>query len=484
MPKVLFGSWQPDVASIDTQGSSYVHNVIPNASGYGPLRSLLAFADALPARCLGLFGVLDDDNSSHVFAGTSTKLYKLNAVTRAWDDVTRASGGDYNVGSREYWDFELFGQIVVAVTNDNDPQKFTLGTSSAFEALGGSPPKARRVAVVKDQLVLSGLTDNPNRIQWSDLNNIEQWTVGTGSADYQDFPDGGYTIDVAGGEYGLVFQENAIRRMAASDLVFDFSRISEGRGLFMPYSLVSMQGVSFFYSSDGFYRIDSAGALQTIGENRIDQTIKDSADLTNPRFMIGQADPQSKRIYWAYKSVGNTNENYLDKLLIYDWQRNQWTQGSINLEYLSASSPLSATLEGLDTLGDLDSLTISLDLYQSTPVFKLTGVSTAHAPGYFEGDALEATLDLPEAAIGNELNMVVNGVRPISDAPSAYIKVGKRPHLDASVDYSDETAISSRGVAPQRVNGRFLTGRLRIPAGTSWTYARGLDVGVITAGLR
>lgn len=487
MPKVLFGSWQPDVASIDTQNSSYVHNVIPNASGYGPLKDLLAFADALPARCLGLFGVLDDDNASHVFAGTSTKLYKLNSTTRAWEDVTRASGGNYSVGDREFWSFALFGQNVIAVTDANAPQLYTLGSSADFAALGGTPPQARHVSVVGDFVVLSGLSANPNRIHWSGLNDITQWTPGTNSCDYQDFPDGGYTVNLASGEFGLVFQDTAIRRMVfnpVSDTIFDFSRISEDRGLFMPYSLVRLHSVSFFYSSDGFYRIDGAGALTPIGENRIDQTVRENADLTKPRYMIGQADPQSGRIYWAYKSSGNTNENYLDKLLIYDWQRNQWAQGSINLEYIAASSPLSATLENLDTLGSIDAITLSFDLFQATPEMKLTGVGTDHAPGYFDGDSLEATLDLPEAAIGNAQNMIVRSVAPVSDAATAYIKVGKRQHLNEAISYSDETAISARGYAPQRVNGRFLTGRLRIPAGTVWTYARGLDVDAISGGLR
>ena len=487
MPKVLFGSYQPDVESIDTEASSYVHNVIPVPSGYGPLRDLVAIAEALPSRCLGYLGVLDDDNQSHVFAGTSTKLYKLNSTTRAWDDVTRTSGGNYVVGSREYWDFDLFGQNVVAVTDGNNPQVFTLGTSTDFANLGGSPPQARRVSVVGDFLVLSGLTANPNRIQWSALNDITGWTPGVDSSDYQDFPDGGYTVDVASGEFGLVFQDTAIRRMVFNPVsggIFDFSRINEDRGLFMPYSLVRIHSASYFYSSDGFYRIDGSGALTAIGENKVDATIKSDADLTNPRYMIGHSDPQSGRIFWAYKSVGNSNEGYLDKLLIYDWQRNQWSTASINLEFLSSSIPLSATLEGLDALGTLDALPFSLDLYQTTPVLKLTGVGPDHVPGYFEGDTLEATLDLPEASIGNEVNMVVRGVRPLGDAPSAYVTVGQRQALNGAISYSTETAISARGVAPARVNGRYLTGRLRIPSGTEWTWVRGLDVDAISAGLR
>lgn len=486
MPKVLFGSYQPDIASVDTQNSSYVHNVIPNASGYGPIYDLLTFADPLPARNLGAIGVIDDDNTAHIFAGTSTKLYKLDSTTREWEDVTRASGGNYSVADRDYWSFALFGQNVVAVVNGNAPQVYTLGSSTDFAALGGSPPQARYVGVVGDFLVLIGLTSNPNRIQWSALNDITGWTPGTDSSDYQDFPDGGFTVGVASGEYGLVFQDTAIRRMVfnpVSGTIFDFDRISETRGLFMPYSLAKTNQASFFYSSDGFYRTDGSGAMVPIGENKVDATFAADCDFTNPRNLVGQADPQSGRVYWAYKSKGNPG-SYLDKMLIYDWQRNQFTPATINLEYMCQTSPLGTTLESLDSLGTLDALPYSLDSYVSTPEMKLTGFGTDHAPGYFEGDALEATLDLPEGYAGDTFNTAVTQAVPLGDMASAYVKIGKRQALNDDVTYSSESAMNSRGVCPVRSSARFITGRLRIPAATDWTWVRGIEFDNKSMGLR
>jgi hypothetical protein len=86
-----------------------------------------------------------------------------------------------------------------------------------------------------------GLLSKPFRIQWSGLNDTTNWTSGVNSSDFQDFPDGGIVRGVAGGEFGTVFQDQAIRRMSyipGSPLIFQIERIAQDLGLFAPYSIV------------------------------------------------------------------------------------------------------------------------------------------------------------------------------------------------------------------------------------------------------
>lgn len=487
MTQIMFGNYQPDVASIDTQGTSYVRNVVPNVNGFGPFHDLVAFSDALVARCLGFFACLDSSNGTHVFAGTSTKLYKLNATTRAWDDVTRTVGGNYSVTDLDCWSFAQFGNNVIACANGNAPQLYTLGSSTDFAALGGSPPQARGVAVVGDFLVLYGLTSNPSRIQWSGLNDITQWTPGTASSDYQDFPDGGYVRGVGGGEFGIVFQENALRRMIfnpASDAIFNFSRIAEDHGLFMPYSLVKTRGAMFFFAPDGFYRVDGTGQMASIGANKVNADTVLNFDNTNPRNMVGAADPANHRVIWAYKSYDQGNPAILDRLLIYDWSLDRWSLVKKDVEFLSTALALTATLEGLDAVGNLDALTIPLDNYISTSTFRLAAAGTDHKLAFFEGSTLEAILETPEGQMGEGVRLSVQQAAPMSDTTSAYVSVSMRERLGDAAVYSNETAINFRGYAPQRMSGRFNTGRVRIPAGADWTYARGVDVQAVKVGTR
>lgn len=354
MTEIQFGPYEPDVASVGTVKNSYVKNVVPTVNGYGPIGSINAFTNALPDYCLGLFGAVQKDGTAAVFAGTATKLYKLNATTRFWDDVSRASGGDYGVEAREMWDFTQFGNYVIATSNNNAPQYFDLGASTKFAALTGSPPAARRCAVVGDFTVLASLsaTGQSNRIEWSGINDATSWTVGTNQCDYQDFPDGGFVQGISGGEIGIVFQDRAIRRMiyTGPPNIFDFQRISDSKGVMMRYSICKMAGITYFMSNDGLYKIDLAGQLSPIGANRVNKSILAELDATDHRHMIGVADPYNTLIYWFYKTTGSSSGAYLNKVLIYDWALDRFSQAEINSAHATSMLQLSTTLDGLDNL--------------------------------------------------------------------------------------------------------------------------------------
>src|SRR5947209_15575598 len=53
MPLIEFGEWAPDVIDLDTGESPTILNVVPQADGYGPFKSLQGFAQPLPAPCRG-----------------------------------------------------------------------------------------------------------------------------------------------------------------------------------------------------------------------------------------------------------------------------------------------------------------------------------------------------------------------------------------------------------------------------------------------
>lgn len=473
MSNQAFGPWMPDVQTIGTNNVRQALNVVPTSNGYGPFRSISELTGALPARCCGWKTVVGADGNIHLFAGTATGLFKINPVTLAWANV---SGGSYTLTDRDFWWFIQFGDNVIAGSTGILPQRYQLNISATFANLGGSPPRARSASVVGDQVVLY-LDD---RVMWSGINDITGWTIGVNSCDQQPLPDGGYAQTGTNGEFGFIFQERSIRRMIANPgpEIFDISVISSDRGILMPYSMVEAHSSVFFLSSDGFWRIDANGGFTPIGFGQVNEYIIKNADLTNPRFVIGGADPKFQRVFWAFRSISTLDPNILDRILIYDWVLNRWSLAAVSVEFVGQNIPLAITLDGLDASypGGIDSIPVSLDSFDSSRQARLAGFTTNHKLGFFEGVALEAIVETPDIS-GGRKRTKTQYAAPMTDADSCMVSTGHRELMNETMVYSQERAPSARtGYASVRGSGRYVSHKVRIPANQDWTFIKSIDL--------
>lgn len=392
-----------------------------------------------------------------------------------------------DVSSDANWQFAQFGNLVFA-TQENEPlQVFNLSTSSQFADNSGSPPQAAYVSVVGRFLVLSGLLSNPFRIHWSGLNDTTNWTSGTGSSDYQDFPDGGIVRGVAGGEFGIIFQDQAIRRMSyvpGSPLIFQIDRITQDLGLFAPYSIVPAGSVIYFYSNKGFQKIVPGGLPEQIGRERVDRTFFDDLDKGNLQLFQGVADPRGTRIFWSYKSGAGASGLY-DKVLGYDTALDRFFPLSVSGEYLLGVSQAGITLENLDTISSsIDALTLTLDAYASSVQPQIAQFSSDHEQGFFTGDHLEATIETGEQGT-DENTITIRGFRPVTDAAAIYGRISHRLTQGISSTDDPEVSISSRTgrIDPKIRDTRYARMKLRIPSGTSWTYCAGVVPDIVQTGM-
>lgn len=487
MPILSFGAYRPDVSDYRGQYTKLLLNVIPRGDGYGPVQSLTPFTSALSAACRGYFFARKADGSISVFAGTSTKLYNLNNTTGAWTDVSKGATTYSALSSTDNWQFAQFNNFVFAVQKNAPPQVFDLTSSTAFADLGGSPPQASYIAVVNRFVVLSGLASpNVYRIQWSGLNATTTWTSGVSQSDFQDLADGGIVRGVAGGEFGVIFQDSSIRRLTyapGSPYVFGIDRISSDDGLYAPYSIISAGDRVFFCSPQGFKMLLPGGYPQPIGKEKVDRTFFNDVDASNLQLMIGAHDPNQSRVYWAYKSINGTT-GLFDKVLCYDWVLDEWAPIQISGEYIASLSKPGITLEGVDAAygSNIDTLSISsLDAISNASLVQLSAVNSSHVTGFFTGANLEATLETPEQ--GQDTNRIfVRGFRPITDASNVYGLLTYRETAQATEATSTETQVNAAGNCPQLVSTRYARAKLRIPAGSTWTFAAGVEPDVETEG--
>jgi hypothetical protein len=355
MARLLLGEYKPDLDDNLSVSTRTVQNVVPRVDGYGPFPDLAAFTQALPGPCRGYAYARNPDGSVSLFAATATKLYKLNNTDFSWTDVS-VSGGSYTgIPSTDQWEFQQFNNLFFATQVNAVLQVFNLSSPATFTNALGSPPQAKYITVVGRFLVLSGISGQPYRVQWSGLNSVNastSWDNLTAQSNFQDMADGGLVRGVAGGEYGLITQDGALRRMTyapGNPIIFQIDRISEEKGIYAPLSLTRSGDKIFFVGVDGLKMMVPGGYPQPIGKGKVDDTFFADIDSNNLQLCLGASDPQQTRWFLAYKSKSG-QAGLFDKILCYDWALQRFAPILMMGEYLATLARPGLTLENLDAI--------------------------------------------------------------------------------------------------------------------------------------
>ena len=131
--------------------------------------------------------------------------------------------------------------------------------------------------------------------------------------------------------------------------------------------------------------------------------------------------------------------------------------------------------------GSLDALTFSLDSVSIAAVAQLAMVGADATLGFFTGPNIEAILETPSRMQTGRLCLATR-ITPITDSPDALGSVGYRNTAQGASLYTPEAAINERGDCCGVVEAQYMKARLRIPAGSAWTYARGIRPSAQVAG--
>lgn len=485
MRVIPLAPFAPDINAVESQFADVARNVYPTPTGYGPVQSPVPVFAALPGQCVGYFTVRTTTGQFITYAGTQTKLYRLSSDGQTWTDVSK-TGSTYLVPVGDYWGFAQFGNKLVAVHVNSPPQVIDVDSGTQFADLAGSPPVARGVTVVGDFLVLYRLANAPQRIQWSDLNNITFWTPGLNLSDYNDFPDGGDVMGVEGGEYGVILQQNSLRRMVfapGSPEIFQFSRFEENLGLNAAHASVKFGSKIFYLSKDGFYQLEG-GRSVPIGANRVNKWFYDRLDLNNLGLTLAVADKQRTRVFWFFKSAISGSSLLLDTALVFDWSLDKWSYIEISAEYVATSSLPAQSLDSLTTT-PINSVMSSLDSEAfSGSGAVLSAFNSAHRGCFFTGSTLEAVVQTGDAFLSRPALTRLVWVRPDTDADSYFVSVAGKFALSETASFGAEAPPEDTRFCAIDNVARYHAARVRIPAGAAWSFASGIEPLGVPAGFR
>ena len=473
--RVQFTEWLPDQPD-NGGGLNDAKNVIPVSLGYQPFPNAVDFSGAATEDLNAVF-VAKWDTEVVLFAGGTTKLFKFNSTTEALEDKSKAGG----YSSAFQWRFAQFGKTVLAINSSVPIQYWTIGSSTIWADISGSP-SARHIAVVRDFVVCGSVAAGAlgrSSVQWSDINDETDWTAGTTSqSDTQVIADGGNVVGLTGGEFGLIFLEKSIQRMSyvGSPLFFQFDNISRGLGCLAGGSICQYNNITFFLSDDGFYSCDG-NTVTPIGNEKVDRWFFDDVDLSLIGDMSASINPTSNIAIWNYANVGGGRS-----MIVYNWTLGKWSRVETTATVLGNIATVGTTLEGLGTLGytDIDAMPASLDARLWVGGKFLFAGGTGTKISTFTGSAYNSELVTTDIEVG--YNSVVNLIRPQIDNGSADIAIASRRELNDSIIFSDTVTTTSEGRANIRSGGRYH--RVSVKPTGSWITAMAIDVDIKPQGNR
>ena len=409
--------------------------------------------------------------SSHGYLTGDTVVYDKNSNTALTNLVDKATYYVVKINANS---------IKLATTNLNAVTTVVI----VLTATAGSETHKLEKSIIYNQ-----------RVKWSALNDSSDWVVsGDTQSGYQDIVGShGSVMAIVGGEsYAVIFMERAIYRMdyVGTPLIFQFSKVADNIGAFIPKSVVSFGSDIFFLAQDGFYKLSGGDTLAPIGNGKVDDYFFNdlSSDLDGVSSAI---DPNNSVAVWSYRGSGADGTNDINnKLLIYNYSVDKWATGSgLDVQFISSGSQEAFdTLEKLDVLGNLDALPKTLDsYYYSSGVYGLAGFNSEKKFGKFLGGSLPATIDTTEFQGAKNSRSAITNVRPIVDAKtSSSVTVTVTPITRntqiESIAVGSPVSIQSNGDCPMRSSSRYH--RLRVKTTGNFLTMSGVDVTAKPTGKR
>jgi len=459
---IAFGDWLPD-APPHVPTRIDLLNAYPAPTHWRPVGQFTAITDPLGDTFNGGVAYVASDGTSALFAGSLTNLYRYSAG--AWNSVI--SG----LTTSGRWQFTQFDDLVIAV-NGGATQYYDMITSACGDLAGA--PSGTSVATVRDFVVIGEADGDRLMVQWSGFNDPNGWTPGTNESGFQPMLSGGEVMGVTGGEYGLIIQRNAIKRMSylGEEPWFQFDEIANNVGCVAKGSIAKAGDLVFFLSDRGFMVCDGA-TVKPIGSERVDRTFFAKYPRSTLDQLYSAVDPNAYVVMWVMP--GNPGFGWG-----YNWAIDKWFPVSIPMQGVFSGFTTNTSLDDLDALfpGGLDSIPYSLDdsrFAGGDPL--LLFVDNAGQVGTLSGENMAAyfATSFMELVPGRRARL--RRTRPICDAVTGLsMTIDAKQRLGDRSGNRTVTNLRSSGDMPVRSNGRHTAFRIDCVAGGVWSYMQGFDV--------
>lgn len=475
---VPFGTLAPDQEELTPGTMMVADGVVPLRDGYGPFPGLTvsATATALSGAPRGLYAYTKADGTWDLVAGTATTIEKM-ASDYTWSSIdtglTPTSNDDFS--------FARFGTKLLYTNTTDGMRVYDVESGGAASAVAAAK-NPRWIFVCGNILFglncLNSAGSRDNRlIRSSAFSDHTNWT--TKGADYQPLEEGGPIIwgGPISDSSALILQSRMVRLLQVGNVgnaLWGIQSLSQEFGSVGYRSVVSFDGMVFWLATDGFRMFSQGGGIQRIGAGFIDQWFLSQVDQANLELVQGTIDPFRKNVLWRYKSNSVGSTTVFEDIIGYNWAFNKWFTLTVETAYLAYLATPAVTWDayGASTTWDTEDITWdSRALSGGQPLFG--ALNGSYKFGTFSGSYLAATLET--ATFDSRTTNLVSWAKPIDDSPDGTLSLGVKDTLSGTTTWKTGVAKVSSGRVPLRGRGIEIAFKRSISAGSTWTYAKGVD---------
>ncbi len=447
--QIPFGEWLPDQPEYLNPGATTANNVYYAQNSYKRFPSLVNYStNNMGADSRGAGSFRDNAGNVYNFVAKNTDLYQLTGGSFT------SRKGSLTGGNTDFWTFTQFGNYVIASNGVDAPQYYLMGTSTNFanlSTIATGVPNFRVSGVVRDFLVTGNQSSNQNRIQWSGINDITEWTAGTKRA-----------------------------------TVFRLSVISPNRGAVYGRTVAQDNRRVFFYADDGFFEINGDQVIP-IGAEKVNRFFDLDVNKAYLDRICAAVDPFNQLALWLYPSASNTanTTGICDKIIIYNYATQKWSTADANASTIFSQFVGAYTVELMDIISEnLDNINIALDTdFWNGGQLLLGAIDSDYKAAIFSGTENQGTIETRELELFPGHRSSITNIRPIVDATST-VTVKSRERLADDATESSSSSMVTSGDNPVRQSGRYFKIKVVTPSGSTWTHAQGVDINATRIGLR
>lgn len=468
-----WGAWNPDKAGPDTEYVLVANGCIPQDSGagigYGPFPRLITASGATAlsgGAPRGGLSIQKQDGTWKVYFATATTIEELQA-NYSWASIEtgRTVTVDDDVS------FAYFGKYLLNTDTTDGFKAYDVeagGTNSVVSAA----PMARALFTCSNVVFALDCNGNNRRMQSSAVGSHTNWT--TLGADGKTFEDGGALIGGRDLKNGAAFiaQEKVLRlvQFGGGAALYSIVKIADGRGCVADRTMVSFDGMVFWWDTDGPWMFTLGTGPQPIGAEKINRWADSNIGASNYKTLQGTIDPSRNIVLWR---TGST------QALGFNWVIKEWFTLTLNCSGLTRIATPGVTIDSVsDTI---DSVAIAIDSrYWQGGAPVLGGLDNSYKFATFSGGPMQVTLqDTPKVS---PVSGLIRFATPESDAPNSTLEIGTADNLNSPLTWTPAESKSGDGRVPLLARGKVISFRETIPATETWTYANGVRDIVGTTG--